>query len=151
MNIKCPNVNVRPRPLIAVACLFIASCGEDVLGPLNNTVFVLRTVDGQNLPATVVHEMGGLAWVVTADTIWFESGSKWRRHSVQHREEGVGGDPLDVETDGTVTIQDGVLWLDFDCPDGDCIAPDRMTGDASGLEMDRTYLHDGSRMIFEPI
>jgi len=141
------NLNV--RPLIAVACLSLASCGEDVLGPLNNTVFVLRTVDGQNLPATVAGKFGGLAWIVTADTIWFESGSKWRRRSVQHREPGVGGDPLDREEDGSVSFREGFLFLDFDCPDGDCITPDRVVANATRLEMDDTHLHDGRRLVFE--
>ena len=142
---------VKTMPLIATVCLSLASCGENVLGPLNDTVFVLRTVDGGNLPATVSHELGGLAWIVTADTIWLESGSKWRRHSFQRREDGVGGDPLDVETDGTVIRQGGVLILAFDCPDGGvCIAPDRIVADATRLEMEQTYKHSGKRLIFSP-
>jgi hypothetical protein len=79
------------RSLFAVAAPTLASCSEDGLGSLNNTVYVLRPVDGASLPATVVDVFGGLAWVVTADTIWFESGTRWRRHSAQHREPGLVG------------------------------------------------------------
>jgi hypothetical protein len=140
------------RHLFAVAVLTFASCSEDVLGPLNNTVYVLRSVDGGSLPANVVDTLGGLAWVVTADTIWFESGSRWRRHSVQHREPGVGGEPLDVEASGTVVRQpDGLLILAFECDDTDCIAPDRLVQTETGLEMGGTYLHAGTNLVFRPI
>jgi hypothetical protein len=140
------------RPLFAVVFLTLTSCSEDVLGPLNNTVYVLHSVDGGSLPATVVDEFGGLAWVVTADTIWFESGSRWRRHSAQHREAGVGGDPLDVEASGTVVRrQDGLLILAFECNDTDCLAPDGLVQTETGLEMGGTYLHAGTNLVFRPI
>ena len=140
------------RSLFAFVFLMLASCSEDVLGPLNNTVHVLRSVDGASLPATVVDEFGGLAWVVTADTIWLESGSRWRRHSVQHREAGVGGDPLDLEAGGTVVRrQDGLLILTFECDDTDCIAPDELVQNETGLEMGGTYLHAGTKLVFRPI
>jgi hypothetical protein len=140
------------RPLLALVLLTLASCGEDILGPLNDTVYVLRSVDGEALPATVAGEPGGLAWVVTADTLWFESGSTWRRHSIQHREAGVGGEPLDVKTSGTaVRGEDGSLILSFDCHDTDCIAPDRLGQTETGLEMGETYLHGGTSLVFEPI
>jgi hypothetical protein len=140
------------RPLLAFVLLTSASCGEDVLGPLNNTLHVLHTVDGGNLPATVVDGFGGLAWVVTADTIWFESGSRWRRHSVQHREPGVGGEPLDLEASGTVVRQpDGSLILAFECDDTDCLAPDRLVQNETGLEIGVTYLHAGTNLAFRPI
>lgn len=141
-----------PRFLIAAALVALPACRENILGPLNNTAFVLRTVDGQDLPVSVSYGPGDLAWVVTADTIWFESGSKWRRHTVQHREEGVGGDPLDRETEGSVVRQDGLLILDFECDDGgDCIAPDRLVENATSLEMEHTYRHAGQNLIFERI
>jgi hypothetical protein len=141
------------RPVLAVFLLLaLTSCRENVLGPLDNTVYVLRSVDGASLPATVPGAFGGLAWVVTADTIWFESGSSWRRHSVQHREAGVGGEPVDFETSGTVVREpDGLLVLAFECPDGDCLAPDRLVQTETGLEMHGTYLHDGTRLLFQPI
>jgi hypothetical protein len=140
------------KPLFAFVYLILASCGQDVLGPLNNTVHVLRSVDGASLPATVVGEFGGLAWVVTADTIWFESGSRWRRHSVQQREPGVGGEPLDLETSGTVVRrEDGSLILAFDCDDTDCLAPDGLVQSETGLEMGGTYLHAGTNLVFRPI
>jgi hypothetical protein len=138
--------------LFAFVFLMLASCSEDVLGPLNNTVHVLRSVDGGGLPATVVDEFGGLAWVVTADTIWFESGSRWRRHSVQHREPGVGGEPLDLEASGTVVRRaDGSFVLSFECHDTDCIAPDGLVQTDTGLEMGGTYLHAGTNLVFRPI
>lgn len=141
------------RFLLVTALLTLSACGEDILGPLNDTAFVLHTVDGETLPATVTDQLGGLAWVVTADTIWFESGSHWRRHSVQRREEGVGGDPLDVETDGRVARgEGGLLILDFECADtGDCIAPDRLVEGDGQLEMEQTYLHAGRTLIYRPI
>jgi hypothetical protein len=140
------------RPLFTLAFLFLASCGEDVLGPLNNTVHVLHTVDGESLPATVVDDLGGLAWVVSADTIWLESGSKWRRHSAQHREPGVGGEPLDLETSGTVVREeDGSLILAFECEDADCLAPDGLVQTETGLEIGGTYLHAGTNLVFRPI
>lgn len=140
------------KPLFAFVFLILASCGQDVLGPLNSTVHVLRSVDGAGLPATVVDEFGGLAWVVTADTIWLESGSKWRRHSVQHREPGVGGEPLDVEAGGTVVRRaDGSLVLSFECQDTDCIAPDGLVQTDTGLAMGGTYLHAGANLVFRPI
>jgi hypothetical protein len=71
-----------------------------------------------------------LAWIVTADTIWLESGSRWRRHSVQHREAGVGGEPLDLEASGT---------------------PDGLVRTETGLEMGETYLHAGTNLVFRPI
>jgi hypothetical protein len=138
--------------LTILMVLSLASCADNVLGPLDNTVYVLRTIDGQSLPATVVDDFGGLAWVVTADTIRFDSGSRWRRHSVQHREEGVGGDPLDFEASGTVIRQpNGVLILNFECKDTDCTAPDRLIQNDTDLEMDETYLHGGTKLVFEPI
>jgi hypothetical protein len=136
------------RPFIAAVLLSLASCGENVLGPLDDTVFVLQSIDGVPLPATVAPESGGLAWIVTADTIWLGSGSRWRRHNVQHREEGVGGEPFDAETDGSVRRQGGVLVLAFNCRGGDCIAPDRLVENATVLEMDNTYLHAGRKLVF---
>ncbi len=140
------------RPLVVLALLTLAACSEDVLGPLTNTVHVLRSVDGASLPATVAGEFGGLAWVVTADTIWFESGSKWRRRSLQQREPGVGGEPLDIAVSGTVVRRpDGVIILALECKDSDCIVPDRFVETETGLEMAETYLHDGTKLIFERI
>lgn len=139
------------RCLLPFVLLTLASCGENVLGPLNDTVYVLRSVDGEDLPATVAGEPGGLAWVVTADTIWFDSGSKWRRHSIQHREAGVGGELLDVEIGGPVVRgEDGLLILSFECHDTDCIAPDRLGQTDTGLGMGETYLHGGTSLVFEP-
>jgi hypothetical protein len=140
------------RSWFAFVLLTLAGCTEDVLGPLNNTVYVLHSVDGGSLPATVADEFGGLAWVVTADTIWFESGSRWRRHSVQRREAGVGGEPLHVDVGGTVLRRpDGLLILAFECDDTDCIAPDGLVQTQAGLEMGRTYLHAGADLVFRPI
>lgn len=138
------------RPWLAGGLLLLASCGENILGPLDGTTFVLRTIDGQPLPATAADAFGGLAWIVEADTVWLEGGSRWRRHSVQRREEGVGGDPLDIETGGRVTLRDGLFILDFACDDGDCIAPDRFVGSPLLLEMEQTYLHAGRNLVFEP-
>ena len=139
------------RPVALLALLTFTSCSDDLLGPLNDTVFVLESIDGEALPTSVVNEFGGLAWIVTADTIWFESGHKWRRHSFQRREEGVGGDPLDISTDGKIVRQNDLLILSFDCKNGECLTPDRVIHDATTLEMEITYLHDGRKLIFRQI
>ena len=142
---------MRNLAAITLVLLTVTSCGENILGPLNNKVFVLRTIDGASLPATVTSPLD-LAWVVRADTIWFEDGTKWRRRSVQEREPGVGGDPLDVVDQGTVIRQNGLLILDFECNDtGDCIGPDRLTEHETHLEMQQTFRHHGQRLVFEPI
>jgi hypothetical protein len=71
---------------------------------------------------------------------------------VQHREAGVGGEPLDVEASGPVVRgEDGLLILAFECNDTDCIAPDRLVQIDTSLEMGETYLHDGTALVFRPI
>ena len=71
---------------------------------------------------------------------------------MQRREDGVGGDPRDVETEGEVVIQNGAIVLSFPCDDiGDCVVPDRFTGDTNRIEMEDTFLHDGRNLVFEGI
>jgi hypothetical protein len=132
------------------AILFgVTACGENVLGPLNDQVFALQTVDGQSLPA-VVDGLDG-AWTILADTIWFHSGSKWRRHTVHQRGPSTGNDLWDSENEGSVVRFEGDVVLSFDCEDGSCIAPDRLVVDGALLEMARTFLHPGTKLRFAPL
>jgi hypothetical protein len=129
----------------------LAACGDGVLGPTNDTVFVLRTVDEDSLPANV-SDGGDLSWTVIADTIWFDSGSDWRRRSVHRRGPPTGETLIDIENDGVVIRRGGEIILDFECRDtGDCIVPDRLRPTGAQLEMERTFLHAGVRLRFAPI
>ena len=136
--------------LIPAMIFGVTACSDGVLGPLNDQVFVLQTVGEESLPA-IVDDLGG-PWTIIADTIWFHSGSDWRRRSVHRRGPTTGNDLWDYETDGSVIRRDGEIILSFDCPDtGDCIAPDRLVPDGALLEMARTFLHAGVRLRFAPI
>lgn len=136
--------------LIAMLLLLFSSCGGNILGPLNDTVFVLRTIDGDSLPAVTFQELVDRAWVVVADTIWFESGSRWRRHWVQRREEGVDGAPRDVVENGYVERQNGELILWSRCFEA-CRDTDVFKEGGTDLVMDHTLKHGGRNMIFKRI
>ena len=136
--------------LVPAMIVGFAACGDGVLGPLNDEILVLRTVAEDSLPA-IVDDLGG-PWTIIADTIWFHSGSDWRRRSVHRRGPTTGNDLWDAENDGSVIRRDGEIILSFDCPDtADCIAPDRLVIDGAVLEMERTFLHAGMRLRFAPM
>ena len=136
--------------LILAMIFGFAACGDGVLGPLNDQVFVLQTIGEDSLPA-IVDDLGG-PWTIIADTIWFHSGSDWRRRQVHRRGLSTGNDLVEWETDGFVVRLDGEIILAFDCPDtADCIDPDRLVPDGALLEMARTFLHAGVRLRFVPI
>lgn len=128
--------------------LSFASCGGTVLGPLDDTVFVLRTIDGDSLPVVTSQELVDRAWIVVADTIWFEAGSKWRRHWIQRRGEGVDGAPLDVVESGHVERRGGQLTLWTDCFEA-CRDEDVLVASGTNLVMEHTIKHGGRNMIYE--
>ena len=97
------------RALIAAMTFGFTACGDGVLGPLNDEIFVLRTVAEDSLPA-IVDDLGG-PWTIIADTIWFHSGSDWRRRQVHRRGLSTGNDLVEWETDGFVIRYDGEIIL----------------------------------------
>ena len=136
--------------LIPAMIFGVTACGDGVIDPLNGQVFVLQTVGEDSLPA-IVDDFDG-PWTIIADTIWFHSGSDWRRRQVHRRGLSTGNDLVEWETDGFVVRLDGEIILAFDCPDtADCIDPDRLVPDGALLEMARTRLHAGVRLRFAPI
>ena len=136
--------------LIPAMIFGVTACGDGVIDPLNGQVFVLQTVGEDSLPA-IVDDFDG-PWTIIADTIWFHSGSDWRRRSVHRRGPTTANDLWDAENDGSVIRRDGEIILSFDCPDtADCIAPDRLVIDGAVLEMERTFLHAGMKLRFAPM
>lgn len=151
------NVNRLTRACTFLLALLAAStaCTEDVLGPLDGSTFVLRSVRGAPVPITLDTTLAAgftQRWTVFADTIWLVS-NRWARHIV-YDERFSDGQVFrrDFEYGGIAQRFNGDLVLVFgkggQC---DCIAPDRVTQQGDELVMRETLFHGGTELIFAPV
>ena len=119
---------------------FVLGCGDPV-EPLAFEDYVLRTIDGDPLPAVFIDNAAVATWILTDTLHLVEDGTGWRRTLTLLVIPG--GNPSErlssLETPLTHRVVSGRVEIELACEDtASCIAPPHLAGDRtpSGLRFD---------------
>jgi hypothetical protein len=140
------------------AIIPLGGCSDTSVNLEDADVLVLTQVSGKPLPATI-DEGIGFSRRFVADTIWLLPDETWRRHQVEVfvRPDGSESD-VDFESDGFVTLDDGVRVLAFECNDtvvrnttasSVCVPPDRLVESGAGWKIQRDLSPGGPLLKFQ--